>query len=232
MNKPSTHLDVGALLFPLFERIDETEKRSDIFITRSEWPDDSLLINKWKQDVSRFWILGSRISKNFSPNQPGGIGWRKYAAIIFVVGAIALIILLIVDDKKTGTEPEWMVTNKNEIRSLPQGYEMRSEFYTLNNRFIDKFVASCETEFLCTNGKSYSVSIPYFDETVNLAHLHLFTFESGRWILVKSSLIDESQKRLLASVRLPKLRNMVLLEQTGLAKSISFYRSSGPALTR
>ncbi|HIE84219.1 MAG TPA: hypothetical protein EYQ00_10390 [Dehalococcoidia bacterium] len=173
MNKVSTGLDAAVPFFALYEHTDEHQDQANIILTRSEWPDGSVLIDKDEQDVSRFWILGHKRSKFSSPNQRGGIGWRKYATIIFIIGAIALIIILVIDDKTSSTEPEWIVTNENEFRPLPHGHEARSEFYTLSHRFIDKFEASCATEILCRNGISYSVSIPYFAETGNIARLSL-----------------------------------------------------------
>ena len=221
----SIDIDAKGLFYPLFQHTYESQKQTDIFITQSQWPDDSSLIDERKQGVSRLWIFGPRGPRKILPDQSGGAGWRKYAAIIFIIGAIALVIFLIVDEQISGGEPEWQVTNQNDFRSLPHGYQVRSEFYSLDDRFIDNFLNSCETDDVCVDGVSYSVSIPYSAETINLAKLHLFTFVSGRWILVESSLVDESEKRLLASVRLPTLRNMVLVEQIGPTKSISLYRS-------
>ena len=225
LGEVSIDLDAESPFYRLFEHTLENRKQTDIFLARSQWPDDSSLINRRKQSVSRFWIFGSRGPKKFLPNQSDGIGWRTYAAIIFVIGAIALVVFLILDEQTGDNEPEWQTTNENNFRALPFGYQARSEFYSLNDRFIDNFFASCETDALCLNGASYMVSIPYSDETTNLAQLHLFTFESGRWISLESSVIDEAEKRLLASVQLPTVRNMVLLEQIGSAKSISFYGS-------
>ena len=42
---------------------DEHENQANIVLTRSEWPDGSVLIDKDKEHVSRFWIFGHKRSK-------------------------------------------------------------------------------------------------------------------------------------------------------------------------